>query len=551
MKETYVMKHGAGASKQGGRHLAPDPRAAARHGRPAEPEARTEPAGTVRIREVPAEIPEIPASQIPDARPETPETPAERRRRSALRRTGPFFTTLALVTILAWILPLRPTVAEEEKRNLTPPPEFSVQNLLDGTFFRQTESWFSDTFTGRSMWVRAAQRVRGLYGWNDVVIYGTGPKADEVPVESAEPAAPETSPHTPEDEAQVQTSPGKDPGAGVTPDADPAVSPTPTPWGGDSIGEGEYLNTVGMLIQIGDTAYEWPGFDRSAADGYIEQMNRAGALLEGRAHVYSIIAPLSTSVMLSREFREETLDCTLEEDALTYLESGMTNSNVTPVRIIDALIAHNSEYIYFRTDHHWTALGAYYAYLEWCIAAGERPVPLSAYTPIDMGPYLGTYYEASNQADLLSANKDNVIAYDPPGDLSLYITDYAEDTPEYYGELTPVLWDEREAEVWFKYATFLAGDHAFCVLVNDAIQDDSACLVYKNSMGNPFVYYLTQHYHTVYVCDYRYYETRNLSDFVDTYKVQDVIFLNNTMQAEWWGSVELVAQQIGYYDDED
>ena len=42
-----------------------------------------------------------------------------------------------------------------------------------------------------------------------------------------------------------------------------------------------------------------------------------------------------------------------------------------------------------------------------------------------------------------------------------------------------------------------------------------------------------------------------MSDFVDAFHVQDVIFVNNTMQAEWWGSVELVARQIGYYEDDE
>ena len=53
------------------------------------------------------------------------------------------------------------------------------------------------------------------------------------------------------------------------------------------------------------------------------------------------------------------------------------------LRVFDpgpALAAHDKEYIYYRTDHHWTSLGAYYAWAAWRKAAGETPDPISAWT---------------------------------------------------------------------------------------------------------------------------------------------------------------------------
>ena len=35
------------------------------------------------------------------------------------------------------------------------------------------------------------------------------------------------------------------------------------------------------------------------------------------------------------------------------------------VDVADTLSAHSGENIYYRTDHHWTSLGAYYAYCAW------------------------------------------------------------------------------------------------------------------------------------------------------------------------------------------
>lgn len=53
------------------------------------------------------------------------------------------------------------------------------------------------------------------------------------------------------------------------------------------------------------------------------------------------------------------------------------NEKVKTVSIYGNLAAHSSEYLYFRTDHHWTALGAYRAYEVFCNVKGIEAHPLS------------------------------------------------------------------------------------------------------------------------------------------------------------------------------
>ena len=77
-----------------------------------------------------------------------------------------------------------------------------------------------------------------------------------------------------------------------------------------------------------------------------------------------------------------------------------------------------------------------------------------------------------------------------------------------------------------KYNCFLAGDNAITTITNDAIPDAPDCIVIKDSYGNPFSVYLTQHYHHVYVLDYR----KNflaISSTAEQYGVQDVILLQS------------------------
>ena len=57
-----------------------------------------------------------------------------------------------------------------------------------------------------------------------------------------------------------------------------------------------------------------------------------------------------------------------QKDMIDYCYSQLNGSIIT-VDAYSKLRAHTDEYIFFRTDHHWTQLGAYYAYTAFCEAA--------------------------------------------------------------------------------------------------------------------------------------------------------------------------------------
>ena len=70
----------------------------------------------------------------------------------------PFFLALGTLTVIAWILPLRPTVSAKEKRTLETFPEFSLSAVTDGSYFSDISLWFSDTFPGRDGWPRSGSK---------------------------------------------------------------------------------------------------------------------------------------------------------------------------------------------------------------------------------------------------------------------------------------------------------------------------------------------------------------------------------------------------------
>ena len=443
--------------------------------------------------------------------------------RRAVRQAAPFITALAIVTVIAWLLPLRPTVSDGEKRELKSFPEFSMETLLSGEYFHDIDAWFTDTFTFREFWLNSTQKFKSLYGVQTVAVYGDVGVSDAVPVVPEIPVTPLPTP-VPETE----------PGAAVDATPAPTAEPTPTPWGGDSVTEDEYVSQ-GAVLQIGDSAYKITGFVQFYADRYIQSINKLAGQLEGKADLYCMLIPENTTFMLRASDRQK-YGCVLEEDVLDYMYGQMADG-IQTVNVIDNLVAHNSEYIAFRTDHHWTALGAYYAYESWCEVAGIEPVPLSEYEEIQWPGFLGTYYYRANQSSLMEKNPDTVYAYYPPGDVHLYLNFEFDDK---LGREHDVLIDRSTAPAGSMYLTFLGTDSAKATLVNNSITDGSACLVVKTSLGNPYVYYLTQHYQYVHVIDLRHYPTMGIADFVEQYDVDDVLFVHGTGIAQTDGGTGLV-----------
>ena len=90
-----------------------------------------------------------------------------------------------------------------------------------------------------------------------------------------------------------------------------------------------------------------------------------------------MIVPTSIDIMLPESTRAG-LNTDDQKKAIDYMYGSMLDET-KKVNIYDTLMSHNDEYLYFRTDHHWTALGAYYAYEEFAKAKGVKPLPLPTF----------------------------------------------------------------------------------------------------------------------------------------------------------------------------
>ena len=257
-------------------------------------------------------------------------------------------------------------------------------------------------------------------------------------------------------------------------------------------------STVAM---IGDAAYELYGFYKNGIDRCAAQIRAAAEAVGDQGRVFGIVVPNRMGAVLSySDFKRVCASTKTETEAIAYSYAQM-GSGVSTVDAMTALRLHNDEYIFFRTDHHWTALGAYYAYTAWAETAGFAPVALNSFTSLDMPGHLGLFYSMCGNPAVMKKNPDTVTAYIPPDIDSIHVEITEANGSTHAGQLICDCTKSGE-----KYGAFIAGDHPLTTITNDAIDDDSACVLVKDSYGNPFSVYLTQHYHTVYVIDYRYYK---------------------------------------------
>ena len=435
------------------------------------------------------------------------------------RLTLPFFVVLAILTAVSFMISLRPTVSNSEKRELAKFPEFSWSALASGSYFDDISTWYSDTFPGREGWIGASVRISGLHGYSEIAIEGNlEPVSDEVPgsVETEgvssqvpDPPAPwETAPATTEDR---ETEPAQT----ETTEATEATEATEPTWGGINAGQGAEIS-LGTAIQIGDSAFNQLGFSKWESDRYIETLSAfAAAMKDQGVRVISCPAPTAVGIMVEKEYLGK-LNCAPQDDMINYLHGGMSN-DVVKVDTFSNIVRHNNEYIYFRTDHHWTALGAYYAYEALCLAAGMEPAPLDSFEVWDQGEFKGSLYGKVSWPNKLRA--DNLIAYIPAGEITMVVYD-----PDMHGQEKPLLQDKSNDHPATKYLTFICGDYALTEITNEDIPEGSSCLVIKDSYGNAFAPFLTQNYHKVYCIDYRMFYASSLKVFVEKYEIDDVIF---------------------------
>lgn len=324
----------------------------------------------------------------------------------------------------------------------------------------------------------------------------------------------------------TQSGDGQDPEGGDQADADKSGEDktgvtTTKPASSNVITTSDKPYQSGGVYVVGSAGYEMYNYVGSLAEKYQSTVNAVADSLSGVSQVYAMAIPLSSGITLPDELFSDipgSDQAQAEKDIL----AGM-GQNVKTIPLHDVMMSHRTEYIYFRTDHHWTALGAYYAYVQFCTAKGITPHNLSDYEVSQFPGFLGSFYNDGGKPDAMKNDPDTVNAYHPVSATASMKYGDNENSTLTGGQ---VIFDESTASASLKYGTFIMGDNPFTVIENPEVSNGESCIVVKESFGNAFVPFLVDHYQTVYVVDYRYY-SGSITQLARDKGVKDVLFVNN------------------------
>lgn len=279
------------------------------------------------------------------------------------------------------------------------------------------------------------------------------------------------------------------------------------------------VESFGGTIKVGRNAYELYNYVDSSAKSYAKVVNSVANQLKGKAKVYDMVVPTSIGITLP-DNKASKINSSHQGKSIKSLYKKL-NQHVISVSLYDTLMSHRKEYIYYRTDHHWTSRGAYYAYRQFCKEKDWQAHEMSEYKTANFGSFLGSFYMDTNKNK--SLRKDVVKAYYPVSDKKLEMVYYDEHGGKYD---SAVISNGKNYSIQLKYCAFLSGDNPYSVIKNKKIHDGSSCLVVKESYGNTLIPYLADHYQKIYVVDYRYWKG-SIGKLARKNKVQDVIFVNN------------------------
>lgn len=213
--------------------------------------------------------------------------------------------------------------------------------------------------------------------------------------------------------------------------------------------------------------------------------------------------------------REKYKDISSSQREAIDLVNENFNSRIEPINVYDVLSANSDKYIYFRSDHHWTALGAYYAYTSFAKHIGDDPVSLDTYEVDKVENFLGSLYAITLDKNV-KKSPDTIYLYKPFLDHEYHIY--------YSGPLKMNVLDMSHATKERKYRIFMSGDRPWGRIKTE-VNNGKKIVVVKDSYGNAFVPFLIPHYEEIYIVDPRQF-TLNIKTFIEEKEIDEVLFLN-------------------------
>ena len=420
---------------------------------------------------------------------------------------------------------------ESENRNVAEFPTFSLKSYFSGEFTSGIVNYYTDSIPARESLRAKANRFTELFGIqsDDIEIIGQGGENVRETLETDDTATTTkvtvyTGTRAPETTTSTSAAPAIVSGvSGEVSSAEPATTtaatttteaPVQTKQRSEVPDDGQIVNKSVIISGKGTSEVRaMPMFYGKFSMGkkYADVVNEYKKMVGDQVNVYNMSIPLSSAFYLPSNLTKQFSD---QHDCIKNI--GQSLENVINIDVFDTLQAHSNEYIYFRTDHHWQPLGAYYAAKEFAAAAAVPFPDLSEYEACEKGPFTGSMYSYSNYLEDLKKYPDTFYYYKPTNDYTI----------QYY---TESFTNPQKSTLFFDfakgantYSTILGGDLKIPAIETD-VKNGRTLVLIKNSYGNALVPFLVGSFEKIYVIDFRYVKV-GMQDFFQRVGATDILF---------------------------
>lgn len=244
------------------------------------------------------------------------------------------------------------------------------------------------------------------------------------------------------------------------------------------------------------------GYERPESSALDANMSALNALVENTdAQVYFALIPDKSDLYASLLPKNAPNDS--EKEVIDYCYA---QSNATNVDMYSALGAHTDEYIFYRTDHHWTSLGAYYGFSALAESMGIDCPALDFYADrhVISEEFYGTTWSSSGFS-WVGPDTMEIFVNEPEG---LKVTSYPEGSP-----VEGKLYDFSFLEKKDKYSTFMGGNCPLHEIVTGT-EGKPSLLIIRDSYTDSLLPLLLDDFSEIHVLDLRYYRA-SLKSYIE------------------------------------
>ncbi len=271
----------------------------------------------------------------------------------------------------------------------------------------------------------------------------------------------------------------------------------------------------GVYVLKDRLAEEMPVPDYSDVDKSLEKI--AGFVQKSGKPAYFMLAP--TSIGIYSDELSQNAPSYDEKEFIDYVYKKLSE-NMTTIDVYSMLYSNKDEYIFYRTDHHWTSLGAYYAYYAAGKKMGYAPAPWGSFDiEHASSDFLGTLFSKTLYDNIEPDIIDLYTRKDGANVVEVEINDGRE-TKKYNSMYFREYLGKKD-----KYSVFF-GTNQPLVTVRTNLKNGGKLLVFKDSYAHSLMPFLAQNYAEITMVDLRYLNS-DIEKMVEIEKYDKILFVYN------------------------